>query len=115
MNGPFIHTPFIGRTASANLSLSPAQRRSPMKKLAVVLAICAMSGVAFAQTPPTATETCTAGAKAKNLHGAALNSFMDKCKRDAETACTTDSDTRKLAGAARTSHMTKCVNDKVGS
>ena len=37
-----------------------------MKKLAVVLAICAMSGVAFAQTPPTATETCTAGAKSKS-------------------------------------------------
>jgi hypothetical protein len=86
-----------------------------MKKLAVVLAICAMSGVAFAQTPPAATETCSASAKSKNLHGAALTSFMDKCKRDAQTACTTDSDTRKLVGAARNSHMTKCVNDKVGS
>lgn len=80
-----------------------------MKKLAFVAAICVLSGPAFAQS------TCTADAKAKNLHGAALTSFMDKCKRDAEAACTTDSDTRKLAGAARTSHMTKCVNDKVGS
>jgi uncharacterized protein YdbL (DUF1318 family) len=78
-----------------------------MKKLAFVLAISVMSGPAFA--------TCAADAKSKNLAGAALNSFMTKCKKDAETACTADSDARKLAGAARTSHMKKCVDDKVGS
>jgi hypothetical protein len=77
-----------------------------MKKIAFALAICVMSGPAFAN--------CQSDATDKKLAGAALNSFMTKCKRDAETACTTDSDTRKLAGAARTSHMKKCVDDKVG-
>ena len=78
-----------------------------MKKIALVLALCVMSGPAFAG--------CTGDAKAKNLAGAALNSFMTKCKKDADTACKLDSDTRKLAGAARTSHMKKCVDDKVGT
>ena len=77
-----------------------------MKKLAIVLALCAMSGPAFA--------TCQSDATEKKLVGAALNSFMTKCKRDAETACTVDSTERKLAGAAKTSHMKKCVDDKVG-
>jgi len=78
-----------------------------MKKIALVVAICVMSGPAFA--------TCADDAKAKNLAGAALTSFMGKCKRDADTACKADSDSRKLAGAARTSHMKKCVGDKVGT
>jgi hypothetical protein len=78
-----------------------------MKKIALVLAICVVSGPAFA--------TCQSDAAEKKLAGAALNSFMTKCKKDAETACTTDSDSRKLAGAARTSHMKKCVDDKVGT
>jgi hypothetical protein len=77
-----------------------------MKKIAFVLAVCVMSGPAFA--------TCQSDAADKRLAGAALNSFMTKCKRDAETACTADSTERKLAGAAKTSHMKKCVDDKVG-
>jgi len=78
-----------------------------MKKIALVVAICVMSGPAFA--------TCADDAKAKNLAGAALTSFMGKCKRDAEAACTADSNKSKLAGAARTSHMKKCVDDKIGT
>jgi hypothetical protein len=78
-----------------------------MKKIALLLAICVVSGPAFA--------TCQSDATEKKLAGAALNSFMTKCKKDAETACTVDSNSRKLAGAARTSHMKKCVDDKVGA
>ena len=78
-----------------------------MKKLTLVLALCIMSGPAFA--------TCKSDAADKKLAGAALKSFMTKCERDATAACTKDSDTKKLAGAARTSHMKKCVADAVGN
>lgn len=59
-------------------------------------------------------EACKVEASNKKLAGAAMNSFMTKCSKDAEAACAKDSDTRKLAGAARTSHMKKCVADAVG-
>jgi len=77
-----------------------------MKKLTLVLALCIMSGPAFA--------TCKSDAADKKLAGAALKSFMTKCERDATTTCETDSKDKKLAGAAKTSHMKKCVGDAVG-
>jgi len=77
-----------------------------MKKLTLVLALCIMSGPAFA--------TCKSVAADKKLAGAALKSFMTKCERDATTTCETDSKDKKLAGAAKTSHMKKCVGDAVG-
>ena len=60
-------------------------------------------------------EACKIEATNKKLAGAAMNSFMSKCERDATAACTKDSDAKKLAGAARTSHMKKCVADAVGN
>ena len=48
-----------------------------MKKLTLVLALCIMSGPAFA--------TCKSDAADKKLAGAALKSFMTKCERDATT------------------------------
>ncbi len=78
-----------------------------MKKIALILAVCVISGPAFA--------TCKSDAADKKLAGAALKSFMTKCERDATTACRADSDAKKLAGAARTSHMKKCVTDAVGT
>ena len=78
-----------------------------MKKLTLVLALCIMSGPAFA--------TCKSDAADKKLAGAALKSFMTKCERDATTTCETDSKDKKLAGAAKTSHMKKCVGDAVGT
>ena len=77
-----------------------------MKKLTLVLALCIMSGPAFA--------TCKSDAADKKLAGAALKSFMTKCERDATTTCETNSKDKKLAGAAKTSHMKKCVGDAVG-
>ena len=53
-----------------------------MKKLTLVLALCIMSGPAFA--------TCKSDAADKKLAGAALKSFMTKCERDATTTCETD-------------------------
>jgi len=65
-----------------------------MKRLTLVLALCIMSGPAFA--------TCKSEAADKKLAGAALKSE-------------TDSKDKKLAGAAKTSHMKKCVGDAVGT
>jgi hypothetical protein len=58
--------------------------------------------------------SCKSEAAGKKLAGAALNSFMTKCEKDATAACEKDSMDKKLAGAAKTSHMKKCVTDSVG-
>ncbi len=73
--------------------------------LAAVLAIAAGNAQAA---------SCNVEAANKKLAGAAKNSFVTKCAKDAEDACTKDSDAKKLAGAARNSHMKKCVADAVG-
>ena len=49
-----------------------------MKVVMAVFATLLMSSAAMA-----ADATCNANAKDKNLHGAALNSFMTKCEKDA--------------------------------
>ena len=73
--------------------------------LAAVLALAAGNAHAAA---------CKVEAANKKLAGAAMNSFMSKCEKDATAACTKDSDDKKLSGAARNSHMKKCVADAVG-
>jgi uncharacterized protein YdbL (DUF1318 family) len=78
-----------------------------MRKIALVLAVCVMSGPAFA--------TCKSDAADKKLVGAALKSFLTKCEKDAATSCEADSKQKNLAGAAKTSHMKKCVADAVGT
>jgi len=62
-----------------------------------------------------ADETCQDKAAAKKLAGAALNSFMTKCEKDAAADCQKTSAEKKLAGAAKTSFETKCVKDAVGT
>jgi hypothetical protein len=55
---------------------------------------------------------CAAQAVDKKLAGAALNSFLKKCERDAATAsCETAAAEKKLAGAAKASFTKKCVKD----
>lgn len=57
---------------------------------------------------------CATQASAKKLAGAALNSFMKKCERDAATAsCNASAAEKKLAGAAKTSFTKKCVKDAI--
>jgi hypothetical protein len=78
-----------------------------MTRIALVLAVCMISGPAFA--------TCKSDAADKKLAGAALKSFMTKCEKDATSTCAADTKQKNLAGAAKNSHMKKCVSDAVGS
>jgi hypothetical protein len=67
------------------------------------------SNVAFAD--------CAATAAEKKLAGAAKNSFMKKCEKDAAAAapkapsCADKATEKKLAGAAKNSFMKKCEKD----
>lgn len=58
--------------------------------------------------------SCTAAAAEKKLVGAAKNSFLKKCEKDATAQCEASAAERKLAGAAKNSHIKKCVKDAVG-
>lgn len=65
------------------------------------------SNVAFAD--------CAATAAEKKLAGAAKNSFMKKCEKDAAASkapsCADKAAEKKLAGAAKNSFMKKCEKD----
>jgi uncharacterized protein YdbL (DUF1318 family) len=82
-----------------------------MRKLVLVLmAAFLASNVAYAE------DMCAAKAAEKKLAGAAKNSFMKKCEKDAkvETAtadCGAKAAEKKLAGAAKNSFTKKCVAD----
>lgn len=59
--------------------------------------------------------TCQAKAMEKKLAGAAKNSFLTKCEKDAAASCNTAAGEKKLAGAAKNSFTNKCVRDAVGA
>ncbi len=80
-----------------------------MKSFVLAAILCVFAGSVYAQSP-----TCKAQAGDKKLAGAALNSFMTKCEKDAKASCDTQAGDKKLAGAAKTSFTTKCVKDAVG-
>lgn len=78
-----------------------------MLKKVCLMAALSLTSAAFAQDA-----SCSAQATEKKLAGAAKNSFMKKCERDAATAkCELTSKDKKLAGAAKNSFMKKCVKD----
>ncbi len=79
-----------------------------MKTIAIVLASFCITSAALA-------DSCKDQATTKKLAGAALNSFMTKCTKDAQTSCNTQAADKKLAGAAKTSFTKKCVTDATGS
>ena len=85
-----------------------------LKVIALAAALAALSTAAFA-------DTCATQAVDKNgkpLAGAAKTSFMDKCKKDAQTDCETkavDKNGKPLAGAAKTASVKKCVSDATGT
>ena len=81
-----------------------------MKTLILTVLALGLSAPAFAQAP-----SCTAQAAEKKLAGAAKNSFLTKCEKDAAAACTTAAGEKKLSGAAKTSFTNKCVRDAVGA
>lgn len=84
-----------------------------MKHLALAALIAIGTTAALAQQPALA--SCKTQAADKKLAGAALNSFMTKCGKDATTACDKSAADKKLAGAAKSSHVKKCTSDAVGS
>lgn len=59
--------------------------------------------------------TCHDKSAERKLAGAAKNSFLTKCEKDAVAVCTTAAGEKKLAGAAKTSFTNKCVRDAVGA
>ncbi|HEU4381725.1 MAG TPA: hypothetical protein VFR73_24395 [Hyphomicrobiaceae bacterium] len=79
-----------------------------------LLIAVALAGV-FAVAAHAQTTTCKATAAQKKLAGAALNSFMKKCEKDAAAACTKAATDKKLAGAAKASNVKKCTSDAVGT
>jgi hypothetical protein len=80
-----------------------------MKGLIVGAIIALSTGTSFA-----ADMSCTGQASDKHLAGAARQSFMNKCEKDAQTACNASAADKKLAGAAKTSFTKKCFSDAVG-
>jgi hypothetical protein len=69
---------------------------------------------ALALCPAMAQETCATKAVDKNgkpLAGAALNSFLKKCKREACEPKAVSAEGKKLSGAAKNSFMQKCERD----
>ncbi len=78
-----------------------------------VMGLCLFAGIAHSQeSAAPATSDCSAKASEKKLVGAALNSFMKKCERDAaRSSCDASAAEKKLHGAAKTSFVNKCVKD----
>ena len=79
----------------------------------VLLIVCTMISRVFVGN--VFAKSCSDMSAEKKLAGAAKNSFLKKCEKDAKASCEADSDEKKLSGAARNSHMKKCVNDAVGA
>ena len=82
-----------------------------MLRLMIVAAIALVaSNIALAANP-----ACEAQATEKKLSGAAKNSFVTKCERDAAASatktCETQATEKKISGAAKTSFTKKCVSD----
>jgi hypothetical protein len=80
-----------------------------MKHLIVAAMLAAFGSAAFA-----ADATCAATAAEKKLAGAAKNSFMKKCEKDATAACEATAAEKKLSGAAKNSFVKKCAKDATG-
>lgn len=80
-----------------------------MSKLFAILASALLLTSVHAQDT-----SCSAAASEKKLAGAAKNSFLKKCEKDATAKCEAAAAERKLSGAAKNSNVKKCVKDAVG-
>lgn len=83
-----------------------------MKK--IVFAIVAL--FLLSQSAYAADEACDAKATEKKLAGAAKNSFLKKCEKDAKitaakAGCDAKAAEKSLKGAAKNSFTKKCVTD----
>ena len=75
------------------------------------LALLALTiGLAAAPALAYADDACSTQAKDKNLHGAAMTSFMKKCAKD---SCDAQAKEKNLHGAAMTSFVKKCAKDSM--
>jgi hypothetical protein len=83
-----------------------------MRHVVLTVAFCFAAAAMLASA---SAATCSDQAADKKLAGAAMKSFMGKCKKDAETTCVATAQDKKLSGAAKTSFTKKCVADAVGS
>jgi hypothetical protein len=90
----------------------------PMKNLTAFLSVALLT-----LSAPSFAATCDAQAAEKKLAGAAKNSFVQKCEKDAAAALATATATatceaqaadKKLAGAAKNSFTKKCIKDATG-
>jgi hypothetical protein len=72
------------------------------------------AGLALFALQASAAPTCQAMAAENKLAGAAKNSFIKKCEKDARAKCETAADKEKLAGAARNSSLKRCLQDTTG-
>jgi hypothetical protein len=80
-----------------------------MKRIALAIVVSAFAlSPAFAQDAGDSCSTKAVGSDGKPLAGAALKSFMTKCKKDACEPKAVDKNGKALAGAAKTSFMKKC-------
>jgi len=82
-----------------------------IRLILVVLLIASAVGSAAAQAPGTC-ESSAVSKAGKPLAGAAKNSFIKKCKRDACAPKAIGSDGKPLKGAAKNSFMAKCVREQ---
>ena len=83
-----------------------------MKKIVFALVVLLLAS----QTSYAAEASCDTKAAEKKLAGAAKNSFIKKCEKDAKVnAAIADCDTKaaekKLKGASKNSFTKKCVTD----
>ncbi|MGA7329916.1 MAG: hypothetical protein WBX25_36895 [Rhodomicrobium sp.] len=79
-----------------------------MRKIAIAAILALVPAASMAAV------TCQEQASAKKLAGAALNSFMTKCQKQASANCQKASAEKKLSGAAKSSFETRCMKDAVG-
>jgi hypothetical protein len=80
-----------------------------MKSTLLAVATLFAVNVAFAQN------ACEMKAADKKLNGAAKNSFVKKCEKDARAVCENDDISKKTNGAAKEAHIKKCIKDSVGN
>ena len=79
-----------------------------MKLIVLAVATLFTLNVAYADN------SCEMKAADKKLNGAAKNSFIKKCEKDARAACENDDISKKTNGAAKEAHIKKCLKDTLG-
>ena len=80
-----------------------------MKTILFALVTLFSVNIAIAQN------ACEMKAADKKLNGAAKNSFVKKCEKDARAACENDDVSKRTNGAAKEAHIKKCLKDSLAN